>query len=216
MTKAKKYLWRIFFVGLGSAVLFVLLVSWGVFGSLPSLAELENPSILSASEVYAADGRLMGKYYVTYERDSVHPQKSLWYYIVKFEKPNGKGGFELTPNAFVNYKGEQGLMANPDAKHYLDHDIFTYITSLPDPSKNKDTSAFKTANLDVGDTVFYSKGFAVLEGLTSVKEVPGIEFGPNDSVTMATMKVYSKTSPTYTVKPTIINVGNELIAKPLE
>lgn len=65
MTKAKKYLWRIFFVGLGSAVLFVLLVSWGVFGSLPSLAELENPSILSASEVYAADGRLMGKYYVT-------------------------------------------------------------------------------------------------------------------------------------------------------
>ncbi|MBX3255099.1 MAG: transglycosylase domain-containing protein [Chitinophagaceae bacterium] len=65
MSKAKKYLWRTFFIGLGATILFVLLVSWGVFGALPSLAELENPSIMSASEVYASDGRLMGKYYVT-------------------------------------------------------------------------------------------------------------------------------------------------------
>lgn len=65
MTTTVKYFWRIFFSGLGFAVLFLLLISWGVFGKLPSLSELENPSILSASEVFAADGRLMGKYYVT-------------------------------------------------------------------------------------------------------------------------------------------------------
>src|SRR6202008_4445222 len=35
----------------------------GVFGKMPSLSDLENPSILQASEVYAADGTLMGKYY---------------------------------------------------------------------------------------------------------------------------------------------------------
>ena len=64
MTKAKKYLWIIFFACLGGSILFVLLISWGVFGKLPSLAELENPSILSASEIYASDGRLMGKYYI--------------------------------------------------------------------------------------------------------------------------------------------------------
>lgn len=65
MTKAVKYLWRFFFIGLGLAVLFLFAISWGVFGKLPSLSELENPSILSASEVFAADGRLMGKYYIT-------------------------------------------------------------------------------------------------------------------------------------------------------
>ena len=65
MAKAKKYLWRIFFIGLGFGILFILLISWGVFGKLPSLSELENPSVLSASEVLAADGRLMGKYYIT-------------------------------------------------------------------------------------------------------------------------------------------------------
>lgn len=57
-------MWRIFFIGLGCGILFILMISWGVFGKLPSLSELENPSILSASEVYAADGRMMGKYYI--------------------------------------------------------------------------------------------------------------------------------------------------------
>lgn len=65
MTKAKKYLWIIFFTGLGSGILFILLISWGAFGKLPSLAELENPSILSASEVYASTGRVIGRYYIT-------------------------------------------------------------------------------------------------------------------------------------------------------
>lgn len=65
MSKAKKYLWRIFFIGIGSIILFIMLINWGVFGKLPSLAELENPSILSASEVLAADGRSIGKYFIT-------------------------------------------------------------------------------------------------------------------------------------------------------
>lgn len=39
------------------------MANFGVFGKMPSLAELENPSILQASEVYAEDGTLMGKYY---------------------------------------------------------------------------------------------------------------------------------------------------------
>lgn len=65
MSKAKKYLWSIFFIGLGCVVLFLALINWGVFGALPSLAELENPSVLSASEVYSSEGRMMGKYFIT-------------------------------------------------------------------------------------------------------------------------------------------------------
>jgi hypothetical protein len=30
--------------------------SWGVFGPMPSLKKLENPSILQATEVFADDG----------------------------------------------------------------------------------------------------------------------------------------------------------------
>jgi cytochrome c-type biogenesis protein CcmF len=155
----------------------------------------------------------MGEYTVTYDRDSAHPKKELWYYHLKFEK-DGKESFALTPNAFVNYKGNEGLMANPDAKHYLTHDIFTYITSLPDPSKNKDTSTFQTREVAVGDTLFYSKGFAVLEDIASIKQVPGIEFSNEDSASVATLKVVSKTSSIYTVKPTIINIKGGAFSKP--
>jgi cytochrome c-type biogenesis protein CcmF len=131
----------------------------------------------------------MGKYWVTYERDSTHPLKPLWYYHLNFESKDGKDNFYLSPNAFVNYKGNMGLMANPDARHYLTYDVFTYITSLPDPDKRKDTAQFRPVELSVGDTLFYSKGFGILEGLQTIKNIPGIEFGEEDSATVATISI---------------------------
>jgi len=64
MKKSVTIFWRIFFGGFVAFVLLILLASWGVFGPMPSLKKLENPSILQATEVYADDGTLMGKYYL--------------------------------------------------------------------------------------------------------------------------------------------------------
>lgn len=64
MKKSVKIFWRIFFIGIASFILLLVLINFGVFGKMPSLEELENPSVLQASEVIAADGTLMGKYYV--------------------------------------------------------------------------------------------------------------------------------------------------------
>jgi len=55
--------WKVFFYGLGAFLLFLVLINLGVFGPLPSLKELENPSITLATEVFADDGTPMGKYY---------------------------------------------------------------------------------------------------------------------------------------------------------
>ncbi|HSZ34297.1 MAG TPA: transglycosylase domain-containing protein, partial [Puia sp.] len=63
MRKANPLFWKIFFACLGAFILLLVLINFGVFGPLPSLKELENPSIMLASEVYADDGTLMGKYY---------------------------------------------------------------------------------------------------------------------------------------------------------
>ena len=156
----------------------------------------------------------MGKYWVTYERDSTHPLKPLWYYHLNFESKDGKDNFYLSPNAFVNYKGNMGLMANPDARHYLTYDVFTYITSLPDPDKRKDTAQFRPVELSVGDTLFYSKGFGILEGLQTIKNIPGIEFGPEDSATVATISIKAQTTSNYTIKPLLINKGGAIYAEP--
>jgi penicillin-binding protein 1A len=56
-------LWKVFLCGTGAFVLFLVLINFGVFGKMPSLAQLENPSIVEASEVVAVDGTSMGKYY---------------------------------------------------------------------------------------------------------------------------------------------------------
>ncbi|HWR33832.1 MAG TPA: transglycosylase domain-containing protein, partial [Chitinophagaceae bacterium] len=63
MKKAVRIFWRVFIGGFAAVILLVILANSGIFGKMPSLAELENPSILQASEVYAVDGTLMGKYY---------------------------------------------------------------------------------------------------------------------------------------------------------
>ena len=64
MSNSIKTFWKIFVLAWGLFLLFIVAVNLGVFGKLPSLAELENPSMLSSSEIYASDGTLMGKYYL--------------------------------------------------------------------------------------------------------------------------------------------------------
>jgi penicillin-binding protein 1A len=71
MKKSVRIFWRIFLIGFGVFVLLIALANFGVFGKMPSLSELENPSILQSSEVYAAEGTLMGKYYLTQGNRSI-------------------------------------------------------------------------------------------------------------------------------------------------
>ncbi|MDQ6815339.1 MAG: penicillin-binding protein, partial [Bacteroidota bacterium] len=51
-------------IGTAAFVLLLLMANWGVFGKMPSIQDLENPSASLASEVIADDGTVMGKYYL--------------------------------------------------------------------------------------------------------------------------------------------------------
>ncbi|MFV8391348.1 penicillin-binding protein 1A [Flavobacterium sp. LB2P6] len=59
----QKKFWKIFFIGLGAVGLFFLFASWGLFGSMPSFEDLENPDSNLATEVISADGVVLGKYF---------------------------------------------------------------------------------------------------------------------------------------------------------
>lgn len=63
MKKSIRIFWQIFLGGTGVFILLIALIMLGVFGKLPSLQELENPSILQASEIIAVDGTPMGRFY---------------------------------------------------------------------------------------------------------------------------------------------------------
>ena len=153
----------------------------------------------------------MGKYSLTYEGDSSHPKKQLSYYKVHFKSKDGKEEFVLTPNSFVNYKGNEGLMSNPDSRHYWNHDVFTYITSISNPDKSKDTTTFRPKDLKPGDTLFYSSGFSIYENLNKKEDLPVDLFGKDGSLYEANLKVHSKTGSLYSIAPKLaIAKGNEM------
>lgn len=59
----KKKFWKIYFYTLGGVFLFFIFASWGLFGSMPSFEDLENPNSNLATEIIATDGVTIGKFY---------------------------------------------------------------------------------------------------------------------------------------------------------
>lgn len=80
----KKYIKRFWFLvlgGFGTVLLLFLLASWGVFGTLPTFEELENPEKNLATEIISSDGVTIGKY--AYENRTPVKYKDLPESLVK-------------------------------------------------------------------------------------------------------------------------------------
>ena len=171
------------------------IISNNIDGIPAPLAEGENPrENLTLIQDMPVN---MANYTLTYLGDSAHPKKQLWYYKIRFVNKNGTDSFLLTPNAFVNYKGNEGLMANPDARHYWDHDVFTYITSIPNPENATDTSRFVPYVRKTGDTLYYSKGTLLVQSLGLRDNVPDSLFGQNGKLYELPVSVQAATGTSY-------------------
>ncbi len=62
--RAVRALWITFISMLVIFITLIICIEHGMVGYMPSLAELENPQSAISSDVYAADGTLLGRYYV--------------------------------------------------------------------------------------------------------------------------------------------------------
>jgi cytochrome c-type biogenesis protein CcmF len=152
----------------------------------------------------------MGKYWVTYAGDSSHPKKSQKYFKIHFTDKEKQEDFTLKPNAFIDYKGNEGLSANPDARHYWNYDVFAYITALADPEKNKDTASFKSNIIQPGDTIFYSNGFMTLDSVLVSPLNPRVAFLPGDTAIAAKLTVHAMDGKTLVAWPYFYLRGNQL------
>ena len=61
-SKYIRWFWKAFIGSILFVTLLFLLASWGVFGTLPSFEELENPENNLDTEVISIDGKTLGKY----------------------------------------------------------------------------------------------------------------------------------------------------------
>lgn len=153
----------------------------------------------------------MGKYNVTYLKDTLDPISSKRYYEIKFNPKNGEAPFNLYPDIIENNKGQKGITSNPDAKHYWNKDIYTYLTYLTNPNKTKDTTSFKNTLLKPGDSLFYSNGFIIFNSITINPSNEKYSFNNDDTALMANITVQAKDGRLYKAKPALQLMQNKVV-----
>ncbi|MEO8111016.1 MAG: cytochrome c biogenesis protein CcsA [Ginsengibacter sp.] len=155
----------------------------------------------------------MGKYTVTYLDDSAAAEKTRTFYNLHFQKIDSATGkvnedFILSPDAYR--MKDNNLSSNPGTRHYLTHDVFTYISTISVPAAEKDTAKFVVHEMNINDTAFYSNGFLILNGIVKNPDNERFHFTPADTALVADITVYGKDSTKHKAYPAII-VANEQV-----
>ena len=133
----------------------------------------------------------MSDYIITYVKDSQEWVNN--YYQVNYKKLNAQGEvdyeFNLYPNGQINPK--MGLVANPDTKHYLSHDVFTYVSSVPGKKSESKFINEKTHYVKPGDTLYTNNGYAILQGVNTNADPSQIDMKNFQVLLGAELKVYT-------------------------
>ena len=131
----------------------------------------------------------MGKYWATYEKDTLDEKGKITYFQIEMERKDGKDKFHVHPNLIKNTKGQEGFSNNPGTKHYLHKDIFTYINYSSTVMDDKDTAQFRSQALDIGDTMYYSGGYMILDKVTINPKSGKYTFNDNDTAIRAELTI---------------------------
>jgi cytochrome c-type biogenesis protein CcmF len=148
----------------------------------------------------------MGNYMVTYLTDSAAAEKNRTFYNLHFQKIDSATGkvsedFILSPDSYR--MKDNNLSSNPGTRHYLTHDVFTYISTISVKNHDDDTVKFAMHDMGIHDTAFYSKGFLVLNGILKNPDNERFHFKPTDTALVADITVHSKDSATIKAYPAL-------------
>lgn len=144
----------------------------------------------------------MSSYQLTYMGDTVVGPNH--YYKVRYQKLENDTGrieeeFILEPNAQINPK--MGLISSPDTRHYLTHDIFTYVTSTVDKSKITDSNQFKSKQVSPGDSIFVSNGYLIFKGFNTRIQNKNYQAREGDIAVAADLEFYDLSGKRETADP---------------
>lgn len=166
--------------------------------------------------LYKNEPKKMGKYTVTYVSDTLQAPNTI--YKLNFKVYNAKTGaveedFNLHPHVQSNNK--MGLIASPDTKHFLTHDIYTHITSAAVKEKSAEGheghddddnyKAPRIVKVAVGDTLHTASGIITVKNINTQPKAKDLVLTKNDYAVGLPIeidvagKVY-KTEPIYLIK----------------
>jgi len=115
-------------------------------------------------------GKPMGRYMVTYSDAIVKGRET--FYTVDFVKMKdagtGKTDFSLHPS--LNRNSRMGNVYNPDTKHFIDKDIYTFLSFAQQSTENADSSGFSKSGeqpMKQKDTVMIARSLVILDEVKS-------------------------------------------------
>ncbi len=162
----------------------------------------------------------MSGYEVTYTDDTI--VKFNRTYEVNYKKRDKSGKvieeFNLYPNILYDKSFTKVAASNPSTKRYLNKDIFTHISSLPQAEMDiefakaqEDSLKYKAYSSFVGDTVFMKDYFVVLESVDRSPSHP--EYQPQEKDLAIGLKLHfqsTKKDFSYDAMPMVVVRDNVL------
>jgi len=135
-------------------------------------------------------GQPMGRYMVTYTDATTKGRET--FYKVDFVKMKdagtGKIDFSLYPSLNVNTR--MGNVYNPDTKHYIDKDIYAFLSFAQQGVENADAEGYSKsgeAPMNVNDTIRVNRSFVILNDVKTTMANNDVN---NASIT-AKFKIFS-------------------------
>ncbi len=151
----------------------------------------------------------MGKYDVTYMRDTANDVDKMKYFELKFNQKDNNQEFFIYPDVIKATKGQQGFAFNPDKKHYWNKDLFVYVSYFQNGNE-KDTSTYRPAEIKEGDTLFYSNGMIFMNKVVVNGPDEKHAVQPGETSMMLDMTVISKEGSRFPLRPGIAIRGNSI------
>jgi cytochrome c-type biogenesis protein CcmF len=96
-----------------------------------------------------------------------------------------------------------GLIVSPDIRRRLDKDLYTHISSIPDPDMDIEWSEPLNQLVAMGERFFVNDFVSTLTKVQKIETLDGIELGPEDVAAEAIIEIQAKEQ-TYLLKPVFI------------
>jgi len=137
-----------------------------------------------------------GKTYA--EGDTMNVYGVNHYYRIDYLSATGEQ-FSLFPRAQIN-PSMGGLISSPDLKRKLTADLYTHVSSVPDPTQEIEWSEPKQMEVSFGEKFFLNDYVTILDKVERVDSVNGKPLSNNDLAVQASIVVYG-TGENYLLRP---------------
>ena len=108
------------------------------------------------------------------------------YYEIEYKK-NGERLFTLFPRAQVN--PSMGLIVSPDIKRNWNADLYTHISTIPDPDTPIEWGESEIENVQTGGQFIANDYTCTLNSVRRIDSVPGVNLNPKDVAVMANISI---------------------------